>query len=67
MLTREDTRRVQGELAMAGDAWVVIVGGIKLQRRKARVNPSTMERGSSSDAEMAGTSGKASINAWIAA
>ena len=44
MLTREDTKRVQGELAMAGDAWVITVGGIKLRRRKARVNPSTMER-----------------------
>lgn len=66
VLTNDVISRDQGELETIGDACIVTAGGIRVQRRKARVKPSRIERGSSSSAVISGTAGRASTTAWIA-
>jgi len=64
VVTKEVTRRVQGEVDNAREALAVTGGGMREQSRKARVKPSTMERGSSMWIEGDGTKGRASTTTW---
>lgn len=56
-MTREDSKRVHGEDAMTGDAWVITGLGMRLHRSNARVNPSTTDNGSSVLSDMDGITG----------
>ena len=67
MITRDEMRSVQGDVAIVSEGLVVTGGGIRLQRRLARVKPSTTESGSSTVAEGIGTVGRTSITACMAA
>jgi hypothetical protein len=48
-----------------GEVWAVIIGGMKLQKRSARVSASRSEKGSSVDRDNSGTVGNESINALV--
>jgi hypothetical protein len=63
VLTRDERRSVHGDVAIAGEVWVVTIGGMRLQRRKARVKPSTTASGSSRVAVGSGTVGRKSMTA----
>jgi hypothetical protein len=55
--TRDESRRVHGEDATMGEVWVMTGGGMRLQRSIARVNPSTMDKGSSVPSDTDGRTG----------
>jgi len=57
-MTREETSSVHGDDEIDGDALAVTAGGMRLHKRYVRVKPSTIDSGSSSSAEGAGTAGK---------
>lgn len=54
---REVKRSAQGELEMAGLEWLRMRGGMKLQSRRARVNPSRKAKGNSREKLSVGTVG----------
>lgn len=65
-MTRDESRRAHGEDATIGDVWVMTGGGMRLQRSIARVNPSTMDKGSSVPSDMDGRTGMYSTIACAA-
>jgi hypothetical protein len=56
---------VYGEVATARDAWVVIIGGTKSHKSKARVSPSSNDKGSSVNSDNSGTAGSESTSALV--
>lgn len=59
-------RSVQGDVAMVSDACLTTTGGIKLQSKYARVNPSSKANGSSFESCGVGTAGRCSTMACAA-
>lgn len=53
-------RRVQGEVDISDEELAMTMGGVMVQRRRARVNPSMTAKGSSDCNEMGGTDGRES-------
>ena len=66
LLTRDVRRRVHGLLLMAWDAWFVTMGGMRLQRRYARLNASHTASGISVWYDGIGTAGSFSTMACMA-
>ena len=56
---------VYGEVDTARDVWVVIIGGTKSHKSKARVSPSSSDKGSSVNRDNSGTAGSESTSALV--
>jgi len=54
---------VYGEVDTAREVWVVIIGGTKSHKSKARVSPSSNDKGSSVNRDNSGTAGSESTSA----
>jgi len=54
---------VYGEVDTARDVWVVIICGTKSHKSKARVSPSSNDKGSSVNSDNSGTTGSESTSA----
>jgi hypothetical protein len=56
---------VYGEVDTAREVWVVIIGGTKSHKNKARVSPSSNDKGSSVNSDDSGTAGSESTSALV--
>jgi hypothetical protein len=60
--TKAVNNNVYGEVDTAREVWVVIIGGTKSQKSRARVSPSSNDKGSSVNRDSSGTAGSESTS-----